>query len=401
MPDLVKVKLGVVSEDTLLLNLLFGAIPALIAMVFGPMLGSWSDRTRTRFGRRIPFLLVCIPFLYVSILGIAYSESIGDAVWLWSGRRESDRHACIVACLCACWILYEVFTVSTNALWLALINDTVPRRMIGRFFGMFRIISLSVGAIFFYAIFIDEMQSATRTVLVTIATLHALGFLVVCFVVKEPPCDPPVPSPRRHLLSAYRPGETLDRSHLQLFFALAIGTVCVLPVNINSIAALPQFDVDHTSYGRAIAIAYSISIVLALPIGWLADKLHPLRVGYGVLILYAVCMLAAFSFVGSRMSFLVWLVVHSVLAGAFLTGTASLLPAVLAHQHFSELAAISASVTALMTVIFTMTLAGILVRNGHNFRFIFLASGLAATVGAISWHRLWSAHRLRKTIPEG
>jgi MFS family permease len=51
---------------------------------------------------------------------------------------------------------------------------------------------------------------------------------------------------------------------------------------------------------RAIALTYAISILLAWPLGWLADRYHPLRVGAAVLSLYALCMLAAWRLVDER-----------------------------------------------------------------------------------------------------
>src|SRR5689334_564425 len=61
--ELVKAQLREFSRDPVLLNILFGVLPALIALFAAPAVGAWSDRTRSRFGRRIPFLLVLTPLL--------------------------------------------------------------------------------------------------------------------------------------------------------------------------------------------------------------------------------------------------------------------------------------------------------------------------------------------------
>ncbi|MCD2518398.1 MFS transporter [Massilia sp. G4R7] len=392
MPDLFKTQLLAVSQDALLPNILFGALPALIAMVFGPLLGTWSDRTRTRIGRRIPFLLVCTPMISASIVGLAYSDAAAGLLWRWSGAGPASRQAFLVGWMCLCWTVYELFTVLANALFTALINDTVPHRILGRFFGLFRIVSLGVGVAFFYLVFNDELPALARTVLLVIAAAYMAGFMVLCAGVREPRYPPHQPAPAPGLRGLRRGTDQVDRFHGLLFLALAIGTVCVLPVNINSYAALAQFGVDRTSYGQAVAIAYSISILMALPLGWLADRIHPLRVGYAVLGLYAVCMLGAFALVDGRLSFLLWFVVHSVLAGAFLTGTAALLPALLPKAHFSALAAFSSSVTALLTVVCTVAVGGLLDWNGGDFRVIFLASGAAAACGVTCWYVLLRAY---------
>jgi MFS family permease len=93
------------------------------------------------------------------------------------------------------------------------------------------------------------------------------------------------------------------------------------------------------------------------------------------------------------MSFLVWFVVHAVLAGTFLTGTAALLPSLLPRTRFSSLAALSASITGLLTVFFTIELGALLDANGRDFHVIFLVAGLLASVGSAFWFVVLVLHR--------
>lgn len=404
VPDLFKVQLREFSQDTVLLNILFGAAPALIAMLLGPAVGAWSDRTRTRLGRRIPFLLVCAPLVSASMVGLAYSQPLGELLWRLAGAAPGMRERYVVATMCAFWTVYELFTVLANALFVALVNDTVPLRILGRFFGAFRIVSLGVGVAFFYFVFDNDLPAVVRPVMLTVAAAYLAGFLVLCKGVREPAYPPPeAPAgavPGLGLGTLRAEGEAAPWFYLLLFATLGIATICVLPVNINSYNAIGQFGVDRSDYGRAVAAAYSISIVLAMPVGWLADRFHPLRVGYVALGLYALCMLGAWLLVSGRLSFLIWFVVHAVLAGTFLTGTAALLPALLPRARFSSLAALSASMTALLTVVFTVGMGALLDWNGHDFHVIFLAAGLLAALGTASWRLLLAMHERRQVAAE-
>ena len=69
--------------------------PALVSVLFGlaklwdgvsgPLIGSWSDRTRSRYGRRRPFLLAALPFLafgFVMLWWVPTSLS-GAALVAW------------------------------------------------------------------------------------------------------------------------------------------------------------------------------------------------------------------------------------------------------------------------------------------------------------------------------
>jgi MFS family permease len=229
-----------------------------------------------------------------------------------------------------------------------------------------------------------------------IAAAYLLGFLLLCAGVREPAYPPPSTRSVRTGLGRLRAeGRNAPWFYLLLFMALAIATICVLPVNINSYNAIGQFGVSRSSYGQAVAITYCISILLAWPLGWLADRIHPLRVGFFALILYALSMLGAWQLVIGRLSFLIWIVVHGVLAGVFLTGTASLLPKLLPRERFSELAAFSASVTSLLTVVFTLGLGAVLDWSGRDFRLIFLAAGTVAAIGAGLWFVLLKMHERR------
>ncbi len=87
--------------------------------------------------------------------------------------------------------------------------------------------------------------------------------------------------------------------------------------------------------------------------------------------------------------------VHAVLAGTFLTGTAALLPVLLPRARFSSLAALSASITGLLTVFFTLELGALLDANGRDFHVIFLVAGVLAAVGTACWFVLLLLHKRR------
>lgn len=364
--ELFKVHLLRFSQDATLLNVLIGALPALLALSLGPLIGAWSDRTRSRYGRRIPFVLGTAVVGTIGMLGMAASTS------LWA--------------LALSWTVFEIATIVGNPLFMALINDTVPRPVLGRFFALFRIVSLATGAAFFALFFHNETVAVFQPLLATIAAVYLVCMLLVCWRVREPDHGPP---PR----TSWRPWQAGDQQWLPLFAAVSVGAVALLPININAYNACAQFGVDADGFGGAIALTYAISIGLAWPLGWLADRYHPLRVGTVVLGVYALCMLAAWRLVDGRTAFLVALIAHGVLAGCFLTGTVSLLPALLPRGRFSQLAAVSASVTALLVVVSTVGLGALLDATGRDYRLLYLAGAVTAGCAVLLWRSL-----LKRTV---
>jgi len=384
--EVFKVILRKFSQNALLLNALVGALPAIVTMVVGPIVGSWSDRTRTRLGRRIPFLLATSPIVGVSIASMAFSEPIADFVMLLGLPAES-RPTVVLVCLVVSWTIFEVSTIIGNALFVALINDTVPRVVLGRFFGTFRMISLSVGATFFYFLFDNNLINIVRPLMIGIALIYVGGFGLLCWQVKEGSYPAPVtaaPSGANRLGSYIR-NSTSVRFFTLLFVVVAFATVSFLPVNINSFNASEQFGVDRAGYAKVIALTYLCSICIAFPIGWLADRFHPLGVGIVALTLYSISMLSGWVCVDDARTFSLFLLIHGIGAGVFLTCTASLLPKLLPADRFSELAAASAALTALMTVCLTLSVGALVDWAGRDFRLIFLASGVVSGLAVMGW----------------
>ena len=54
----------------------FGAVGGILGMGINPFFSTWSDRLRTRFGRRRPFLLVATPLFAVSLCAIAFMPDL-------------------------------------------------------------------------------------------------------------------------------------------------------------------------------------------------------------------------------------------------------------------------------------------------------------------------------------
>ncbi|HEY0256747.1 MAG TPA: MFS transporter, partial [Candidatus Methylacidiphilales bacterium] len=96
------------ASDTLV-GILCSSLPAGIGLVFGPIVGYKSDRLRSRWGRRIPFLAIPTPFIVLSTVGLAFSPQIGAAAHHLlgvSGGGGIDGMVLIFMGLC--WTTFEI-----------------------------------------------------------------------------------------------------------------------------------------------------------------------------------------------------------------------------------------------------------------------------------------------------
>src|ERR1041385_3150342 len=99
------------------------------------------------------------------------------------------------------WTLFEFANMTCGAVFGWLINDVVPRELMGRFFGMFRALSLIAGMLFSWYI-LGTVKTHYLAVFTTLGILYGLSFTFMCFRVKEG--DYPRPNRRRVLQALVR-----------------------------------------------------------------------------------------------------------------------------------------------------------------------------------------------------
>jgi MFS family permease len=101
-------------------------------------------------------------------------------------------------------------------------------------------------------------------------------------------------------------------------------------VALNSFYVLyaKSLGMSMATLGKYGAAQLFLSLLQAYPVGWLADRFHPLRLTIASLVLLAAAMATAFFTVRDASTFGIALVVCGSLTGSWLTSSASL-PAVL------------------------------------------------------------------------
>ncbi len=322
-------------------GLLMGTLPAALGILLAPVVSYRSDRHRGRFGRRIPFLLIPTPFAAAAMVGLAFTPVIGR--WLHEGMgspNSPSRSACIIFVFAFFWTIFELGAVTCNTLHGALINDVVPRPVIGRFFGLFRVLSLGAG-IFFSYFFFGKVEAHFMAMFIGIGLLYGICFSIMCLTVKEGDYPPPPPT-RKHPLGPLGAAvETYVRDcftkpyYLWFFLSFMLAHMAFTPVNLFSIYYAQSVGMDMTTYGKYSAIQLLCSMIQAPFLGWLADKFHPLRMTLFALLMYAASTLLAFFLVRDARTFAAAHVICGTCSGIWLTATAPLGPALLPKMRFA------------------------------------------------------------------
>jgi len=375
------------------------SLPAAIGVLLGPVISYRSDRHRGRWGRRIPYLMITAPFTALAMYGLAFSPVIGAWLHHRLGLDPASRNLVVVVVLGLCWTIFELAAVATNAIFGALINDVVPREIIGRFFGLFRVVSLITGMLFnFYLI--GHARENYLLILVGLGTVYGLGLAVMCCFVREGEYPPPDMSTEggapglREAIKTYA-RECFTHSYYWWIFAwLALSGLMSWPVNLYSVYAAESFGLSMETYGRYLVATYACSLVLAYPLGWLADRLHPIRVALVSLGLYGVVMSIGFFRITGPGSFGVIFLLHGVLGGCYFTGAAAINQVLFPKSKFAQFASAAGLIGAVVNIGFGPLLGLLLDRLGRDYHYTFGIGGLlglASFVVGLAVYRRFNA----------
>lgn len=246
---------------------------ALVSMLCAPLFGAWSDRIRTRWGRRIPFLVIGTIGDVIGLLALAYISRIPSALLPY-----------IVAFV---WI--ELFNNLATAPYSALIPDVVPIEQRGAasgWLGLMSMIGSFVGGI--TGLLLPYIGGITGAYIL-LAVLMMFGMLGTVLTVKEP--VPPTIQPfrwqtfLRGLIEPFR-----SRDFMWVFltrFLIVLGTYTVqefIQFYMKDVVAGGADGYPYTFFGTVLAhdapaaTSFFVITLLAgailssLAAGWLSDR---------------------------------------------------------------------------------------------------------------------------------
>ncbi|MEX1119430.1 MAG: MFS transporter [Terrimicrobiaceae bacterium] len=374
------------EASNFLIGLLLGSLPTAIGMLIAPIVCMKSDRLRSRWGRRIPFLGIPLPISVLSMIGIAFAPALGALIHEVLGPSSPGLNMCSLLVFIAMWSIYDIASTVSTSVFGGLVNDVVPQAVIGRFYAFFRAGSLLMGMIYNYFL-IGSAETHFFWQLIAMALLYGLGYGAICLKVKEGTYPPPEVLPAGPLgsfSSAFRTyvKECFSQPYYVLFFAArTLGQLVFTPFNAFVIFYAKSIGLSLEVYGKVIAGTFLISFFLTYFIGVLADKFHPLRVGIVCLFIYLPFAFFGGFFAKTVPVFLVVFVAHQVLSGAYMTATASLQQRMLPRDRFGQFSSAGGLFTSLGFMI-TQPLVGLVLDlTGQVYRQTLLINagiGLAA-----------------------
>jgi len=400
IPAIVQLLFQKFGASDMLAGFLIGSLPAAIGLVVGPVVAYRSDRLRSRWGRRIPFLAVPIPFIVLAIAGLAFAPRLagemGGLPAPFAGRPE----LCTLLLMGVFWTVFEISCITADSLFAALINDVVPQEVIGRFYGLFRACGLVAGIIFNFWL-MGKAETHPLWLFAGIGTLYGLGFGLMCLKVREGTYPPPPPVAHEGRRAGWLDGvrayfrDGFGHAYYLWFFAVALLVpLTATPFNLYSVFYAKSVGMSLDAYGKCLAYSYGISLALAYPLGALADRFHPLRLTLAALALYGLVLAGGALWVRDAATFGVVLVAHGVLSGTLFTVSASLAQRLLPRARFAALGSAGGILNSLAGIALPPALGLFLDHTGHAYRYTFHAGfllALAALGAGFVLHRRFTA----------
>ena len=269
------------ASDTII-GLLLGGLPHGLTLLLTPVISYLSDRHRGRWGRRIPFLAISTPFTSLSIIGLAFSPTLGEHLHALLGGASPGLNNSILIVFGVFWTVFEVSTITANTVFFALINDVVPQALLGRFYGLFRALGLAIAIGFNFWLF-GKAETHFAWIFMGVGIIYGVGFLALCLKVKEGDYPPPPPAvPGR--AGAFAGVKTYGREcfmlsyYLWIYASVSLAWMALSAINLFNVLFAKQVGLTMDSYGKLLALTYLISFTLSYFIGMLADRFHPFRV---------------------------------------------------------------------------------------------------------------------------
>jgi MFS family permease len=378
--------LGVPS---IVMGLLMTSLPSVVSLVLGPVISFKSDRFRSRWGRRIPFLLVTTPVAAGSMIGLGLTPVL--AGWLHARFPGLSPQTMALIGVGVFWAAFEVAAIASQAVFGALINDVVPRELLGRFYGLFRAISLMDAVVFNYWI-MGLVPTHYTVIFVVLGGGYGILFMWVCLKVKEGEYPPPEPieavgsgplASFRGAVRTYARECFCKAYYVRIFFMSMLAGMSFVPINTFSIPFAESLGIDMDTYGKYLAKTFIVSFGLSFLLGWLADKFHPLRMAMACLVCYFAVSIWGGFFATTADTFLWAWVLHVVVSGSFFTSAASLGQRLYPRVKFAQFASASGIVGSLGGIVIGPLIGSVIDLTGRTYRFTFVGGAVLALAALV------------------
>lgn len=153
--------------------LLISSIPAAINLFVNPIVSYASDRTQSRWGRRIPYLALATPFVTLFLALTPFAPEIAHHTF----GNVVLTFGLVIG-------LYQLFQTVDGSIYFYLLRDVVPLDVMGRFLSLMRIFS-ALGLFTLNYWLLGYAETRAHEIFIGVAIANLVGFGAMCLFVRE------------------------------------------------------------------------------------------------------------------------------------------------------------------------------------------------------------------------
>lgn len=314
LPNVKPILLDNAGADAKQISLILATLPNAIAFVLCPLISTISDKTRTRIGRRMPYLIFTAPVLALLLVMIAfYHEITAFITKIIPAFGNINAELWVLAVL---MLVFQIVFLFPGSVVYYLVADVIPKEFIGRYTAVATVCSSAITAGFNFFLLKASVEN-TKYMFVLMGVLYLTVYVLLLCTVKEgeyPALNDDIDKSKSSFQRGYE--------YFLLFFKECFGhkiyVLLFLSTGLNQASnicrgmynvlfATKDIGVSVELYGKIMGIGSIIAMIAVFFIGKIIDKFHPifLYIYGGILIIvtnifgyFFVYTPATFGFVG-------------------------------------------------------------------------------------------------------
>lgn len=376
---LLPVEMEKLGSSNALIALFITTIPYILNMVITPFVSFRSDRLRTAWGRRIPYILWSAPFVALSMVLIGWTPTLCRAAGL-------PQNLALVV-LAMVLIGFQVSYLIVASVIYYLFPDVIPEKFIGRFMAFFSLIGSAVNFVFpRYMLPFGEQY--VHWLFTGIALFYLVTIVFMCRTVREGKYPEDTSGQTFSLVGMVRSYFRECYSipfYYGFFIMMALSDVSVVcRTMFNFLYAQKNLGLSYAEFGTVTSWGGLVGVILSFPVGWLVDKFHALQVYAAGLILVIGVNAVSFFWVRDYASFYISTLLLAVVYTIQNTATLPCFVAILPKAYYGQFS----SANALLRAVFMAACGaggGILFDWLKNYQYIYAWDFLFTTGALISF----------------
>ncbi|HEX4083302.1 MAG TPA: MFS transporter [Chthoniobacteraceae bacterium] len=369
------------------------SLAAAVNSFVNPIVSYRSDRTQSRWGRRIPYLAVATPFVALFLAAIPFSPEIAHFLLRWPPVAACFRLLPIAPVLFIFAVLvvfYQVFNMIVGSIYYYLLRDVVPLGQLGKMISLFRVVAYLAAFVFNYWMF-GSAEAHAREIFCSIAACYAAGYLLMCWKVREgtyhhlPDTVREGRGPRRIIRNYLKEsfGHPLYRwVYATRVFSMSSASAAVFAVFF----ARDQLHLDLDTIGKLSAWPVLFCLPLAYPFGILLDRWGSIRALGLTIYLTMACNLLGFFFIHDRGTLLGFSIVIGAAGLLFNIGQSVFLQTMFHPDRVGQLSSANALLVAVSGVILG-PVCGAFFDWVKDYRYIYLWPVIFSAIAGLCLHR--------------